>query len=163
MVITCTAQSHLLPYTHLLLSSPSPHALYPSPISSVTDRRPVKEAFSVGDGEDAAANSLEETGGVGDSCQNFAARLCHHICIDTWGSYQCRCHPGHVLLQDGHTCAPGECRQPVLASGRWRVGKFPFKIQPCRSTVWKTHKVRSNFKVLLPNTRGDPDSSPALP
>lgn len=140
MVIISTARSHLLPYTHLLPlsplssapllsspSSPSPHALFPSRISSVSDRRPLKEAFSVGDGEDAAANSLEETGGMMDSCQKFAGRLCHHICINTWGSYQCRCHSGYVLLQDGHTCAPGECRHPILASGRWRVGEFPSK------------------------------------
>ncbi|KAG5274790.1 hypothetical protein AALO_G00140140 [Alosa alosa] len=76
----------------------------------VSDRKFPKEAFSAGDGEDAAANSLEETGGV-DACQKYAARLCHHICINTWGSYQCVCRPGHVLLQDGHTCAPEDSEE----------------------------------------------------
>ncbi|XP_041945780.1 fibulin-2 isoform X2 [Alosa sapidissima] len=76
----------------------------------VSDRKFPKEAFSAGDGEDAAANSLEETGGV-DACQTYAARLCHHICINTWGSYQCVCRPGHVLLQDGHTCAPEDSEE----------------------------------------------------
>ncbi|XP_031423456.1 fibulin-2 isoform X2 [Clupea harengus] len=76
----------------------------------VSDRKFPKEAFSAGDNEDAGANSLEETGDV-DACQKYAARLCHHICINTWGSYQCGCHPGHVLLQDGHTCAPEDSEE----------------------------------------------------
>ncbi|KAL2090747.1 hypothetical protein ACEWY4_013010 [Coilia grayii] len=77
----------------------------------VSDRKFPKEAFSVGTGEDASTNLLEETAGEGDVCQQYAARLCHHICIGTWGSYRCGCHPGHVLLQDGHTCVPEDSEE----------------------------------------------------
>ncbi|XP_063071853.1 uncharacterized protein fbln2 isoform X2 [Engraulis encrasicolus] len=106
----------------------------PTPMPKrVSDRKLPKEAFSVGGaGEDASSNLLEETetggagvgagagGGTGvgvgvgsavEACQQYASHLCHHICINTWGSYRCGCHPGHVLLQDGHTCVPEDTEE----------------------------------------------------
>uniref|UniRef100_A0AAY4EH28 EGF-like domain-containing protein n=1 Tax=Denticeps clupeoides TaxID=299321 RepID=A0AAY4EH28_9TELE len=66
-----------------------------------------KEAFSIEEEREEAANTLEEAKDV-DECKRQEGLLCHHTCINTWGSYQCACHPGFELLQDGHSCAPGK-------------------------------------------------------
>ncbi|XP_028854303.1 fibulin-2 isoform X2 [Denticeps clupeoides] len=71
----------------------------------VGDRKFPKEAFSIEEEREEAANTLEEAKDV-DECKRQEGLLCHHTCINTWGSYQCACHPGFELLQDGHSCAP---------------------------------------------------------
>uniref|UniRef100_A0A915I5V5 EGF-like domain-containing protein n=1 Tax=Romanomermis culicivorax TaxID=13658 RepID=A0A915I5V5_ROMCU len=38
-----------------------------------------------------------------DECQAPTV-LCSHICINTLGSYRCRCYPNYVLDSDGRTC-----------------------------------------------------------
>ncbi|KAJ8259721.1 hypothetical protein GJAV_G00172660 [Gymnothorax javanicus] len=70
----------------------------------VSDRRFQNEAFSISD-RDEAENSVEEPEDV-DECQLYAGQLCHHMCVNTWGSYECACFQGYVLLQDGHICVP---------------------------------------------------------
>ncbi|KAJ8360864.1 hypothetical protein SKAU_G00173890 [Synaphobranchus kaupii] len=70
----------------------------------VSDSKFPNEAFSINDG-DEAENSVEEPEDV-DECQVYAGQLCHHRCINTWGSYECACFPGYVLLQEGHICVP---------------------------------------------------------
>ncbi|XP_036386786.1 fibulin-2 [Megalops cyprinoides] len=70
----------------------------------VSDSKFPNEAFSIGDhGE--AENAVEEAEDV-DECQVYEGQLCHHRCINTWGSYECACFPGYVLLQDRHICVP---------------------------------------------------------
>ena len=39
-------------------------------------------------------------------------RFCPHICINTFGSYECHCQPGFVnaylnTTKEGHICIPG--------------------------------------------------------
>ncbi|XP_036415013.1 fibulin-2 isoform X1 [Colossoma macropomum] len=68
----------------------------------VAERQFPKQPFSFEDSEHAA-NSVEKLEDV-DECQRYEGQLCHHTCINTQGSYRCACHPGYLLLQDGHTC-----------------------------------------------------------
>ncbi|XP_072521507.1 fibulin-2 isoform X2 [Salminus brasiliensis] len=63
-----------------------------------------KQPFFIEDPEHAA-NSVEKLEDV-DECQRHEGQFCHHICINTPGSYRCACNPGYSLLQDGHTCSP---------------------------------------------------------
>ncbi|XP_061076566.1 fibulin-2 isoform X1 [Conger conger] len=70
----------------------------------VSDGKFPNEAFSIDD-RDEAENSVEEPEDV-DECQLHEGRLCHHRCINTWGSYECGCFAGYRLLQDGQICVP---------------------------------------------------------
>ncbi|XP_035244709.1 fibulin-2 isoform X2 [Anguilla anguilla] len=77
----------------------------PTPLpKKVLDSKFPNEAFSIND-QDEAENSVEEPEDV-DECEVYAGQLCHHKCINTWGSYVCGCFPGYRLLQDGHICVP---------------------------------------------------------
>ncbi|MFT7801404.1 fibulin-2 isoform X2 [Arapaima gigas] len=69
----------------------------------VSDSGFPKEAFSVLEPE--AANSVEELEDV-DECELYEGQLCHHQCVNTWGSYVCTCFPGYHLLPDGQLCVP---------------------------------------------------------
>lgn len=68
-----------------------------------------KEAFSIGDPEDAE-NAVEGAEGLRDldECKVYEGKLCHQTCINTQGSYLCTCFPGYVLQEDGRNCEPGE-------------------------------------------------------
>uniref|UniRef100_A0A1B0CWY4 Putative latent-transforming growth factor beta-binding protein 4 n=1 Tax=Lutzomyia longipalpis TaxID=7200 RepID=A0A1B0CWY4_LUTLO len=46
-----------------------------------------------------------------------ASAACHHICITTGESYTCRCHPGFVLTQDGHSCSVANSTHPQCDEG----------------------------------------------
>ncbi|XP_041638767.1 fibulin-2 isoform X1 [Cheilinus undulatus] len=70
----------------------------------VTDSKFPKEAFSISATEEAA-NTVDEQEDV-DECRLYAGQLCQHTCTNIWGSYQCGCHQGYILQQDGHSCAP---------------------------------------------------------
>lgn len=38
-----------------------------------------------------------------DEC-DLKQHTCSHSCVNTFGSYYCKCLPGHVLLPDGKSC-----------------------------------------------------------
>jgi len=38
-----------------------------------------------------------------DECMEY--NDCHQICTNTFGSYECSCDPGFVLMDDNRTCA----------------------------------------------------------
>lgn len=89
--------------SNLRTSPPPPHTLLSLP--PVSDSKFPKEAFSIS-ATDEAANTVEEQEDV-DECQLNPGQLCQHTCTNIWGSYRCGCHPGYILQQDGHFCAPG--------------------------------------------------------
>ena len=39
-----------------------------------------------------------------DECAHAELNECHQICVNTPGSYACRCHEGYLLMEDGITC-----------------------------------------------------------
>ncbi|XP_062320284.1 fibulin-2 isoform X1 [Osmerus eperlanus] len=90
---------------------PQPSALP----KKVSDSKFPKEAFSIG-GRDEAENSVEEQPDV-DECQLYQGQLCHHTCVNTWGSYRCDCHLGYTLLQDRHSCAPASIEEDNRVRG----------------------------------------------
>ncbi|XP_058229663.1 fibulin-2 isoform X2 [Hemibagrus wyckioides] len=69
----------------------------------VADRPFPKQSLSIAESEHVS-NTVENLEDV-DECERFEGKRCHHICINTLGSYKCKCHPGYTLMQDGHTCA----------------------------------------------------------
>ncbi|XP_041953721.1 fibulin-2-like [Alosa sapidissima] len=77
-----------------------------TPPKRVSDSPYPKEAFSIGDAEDAE-NTVEGAEGLRDldECK-LEGKLCHHTCINTQGSYVCACYPGYTLQEDGHNCEP---------------------------------------------------------
>ena len=40
-----------------------------------------------------------------DECSSDATNDCHHICVNTPGSYICQCRLGYRLNADGRTCS----------------------------------------------------------
>lgn len=43
-----------------------------------------------------------------DECKAKNGRtLCSHFCVNTKGSYKCKCATGYTLRQDGRTCSAG--------------------------------------------------------
>ncbi|KAJ8385313.1 hypothetical protein AAFF_G00190290 [Aldrovandia affinis] len=108
----------------------------------VSDSKFPKEAFSINDREEAD-NSVEEDV---DECQGYAGQLCNHRCVNTWGSYECACFPGYVLLPDGHICVPEtseadnrvtEEKQPTEATHTTvpapRTTQTPVQLNPCEA------------------------------
>ncbi|KAK5613946.1 hypothetical protein CRENBAI_014065 [Crenichthys baileyi] len=79
-------------------------ALVPTlPPVKVSDSPYPKEAFSIGeeqDGENAVEGPVEDM----DECLIYEGNICHHICINTPGSFRCECFPGYVLHEDAFTC-----------------------------------------------------------
>ncbi|KAK3536283.1 hypothetical protein QTP86_001385 [Hemibagrus guttatus] len=70
---------------------------------AVADKPFPKQSLSIEESEHVS-NTVENLEDV-DECERFEGKHCHHICINTLGSYKCKCHPGYTLRQDGHTCA----------------------------------------------------------
>lgn len=87
---------------------------------AVSDSPYPKEAFSIGeerDGENAVEGPVKVKDM--DECLIYED-ICHHICVNTQGSYRCECFPGYVLQDDASTCAEGneEDHQPCLVTKR---------------------------------------------
>uniref|UniRef100_A0AC35GXM3 Metalloendopeptidase n=1 Tax=Panagrolaimus sp. PS1159 TaxID=55785 RepID=A0AC35GXM3_9BILA len=59
-------------------------------------------------------NSMERSGFAAeyfidfDECSKDNGN-CEQICVNTIGSYECRCSNGLTLSEDGHSCVTGEC------------------------------------------------------
>uniref|UniRef100_A0A4W6ENU1 Fibulin 2 n=1 Tax=Lates calcarifer TaxID=8187 RepID=A0A4W6ENU1_LATCA len=76
------------------------------PPKKVSDSPYPKEAFSIGeerDGENAVEGPVEVEDI--DECLKYEGNICHHICVNTPGSFRCECFPGYMLQEDGVTCA----------------------------------------------------------
>lgn len=41
-----------------------------------------------------------------DECEPAGTSMCDHECVNTLGSYRCRCHRGYILAPDKHSCIP---------------------------------------------------------
>ncbi|XP_028849584.1 fibulin-2-like isoform X2 [Denticeps clupeoides] len=77
------------------------------PPGRVSDCPYPTDALTLGEGEESDNDvvATEEAQDINE-CQMYEG-LCHHMCINTPGSYQCTCRPGYVLQQDGSVCMPG--------------------------------------------------------
>lgn len=41
-----------------------------------------------------------------DECEQPSNNVCDHECVNTVGSFLCRCHSGYILAPDRHSCIP---------------------------------------------------------
>lgn len=41
-----------------------------------------------------------------DECENSSSSLCDHECVNTVGSFQCRCRSGYILTPNQRSCIP---------------------------------------------------------
>uniref|UniRef100_A0A6Q2X8X7 Fibulin 2 n=1 Tax=Esox lucius TaxID=8010 RepID=A0A6Q2X8X7_ESOLU len=111
----CDAHQYLgYPCGHVLLTcceeeelSQNPPRPGPDPLTeTVSDRTFPEDTLSVlNPGGDQPADREEQQQDV-DECQLYQGTLCHHTCVNTWGSFHCSCHHGYTLMQDLHTCSP---------------------------------------------------------
>lgn len=40
--------------------------------------------------------------------------MCEHECVNTVGSFLCRCHSGYILAPDRHSCIPVNNCEPIV-------------------------------------------------
>uniref|UniRef100_A0A3Q4N7G8 Fibulin 2 n=1 Tax=Neolamprologus brichardi TaxID=32507 RepID=A0A3Q4N7G8_NEOBR len=79
-----------------------------------------REAFSIGqeqNGENAVESPVEVEDM--DECLIYEGNICHHICVNTIGSFRCECNPGYVLQEDTFSCVQGNniCEQQCTPVG----------------------------------------------
>ncbi|KAG8545932.1 hypothetical protein GDO81_020099 [Engystomops pustulosus] len=49
-----------------------------------------------------------------DECRR-PSRYCHHLCVNTRGSFQCACNAGYTLGQDGKSCTKDKENLPQVS------------------------------------------------
>uniref|UniRef100_A0A3Q4I264 Fibulin 2 n=1 Tax=Neolamprologus brichardi TaxID=32507 RepID=A0A3Q4I264_NEOBR len=91
-----------------------------SPCAVVSDSPYRREAFSIGqeqNGENAVESPVEVEDM--DECLIYEGNICHHICVNTIGSFRCECNPGYVLQEDTFSCVQGNniCEQQCTPVG----------------------------------------------
>lgn len=75
------------------------------PPKKVSDSPYRREAFSIDQGQNGE-NAVESPVEVEDmdECLIYEGSICHHICVNTIGSFRCECNPGYVLQEDTFSC-----------------------------------------------------------
>lgn len=52
-----------------------------------------------------------------DECEQPSSNACDHECVNTVGSFLCRCHRGYILAPDRHSCIPVHSCESVVLEG----------------------------------------------
>eukprot|EP00300_Choanocystis_sp_HF-7_P027297 c32387_g1_i1.p1 GENE.c32387_g1_i1~~c32387_g1_i1.p1 ORF type:complete len:1702 (+),score=174.03 c32387_g1_i1:1-5106(+) len=86
---------------------------------------------------------------------NQGRGVCEHICVDKFGSFECRCEMGYTLAADGRSCIPGTCE--LLTHPLWQSsckGVIGESCTPaaksgyqCSGTLTCRKQVGSNFPM----------------
>lgn len=62
---------------------------------------------------------------------------CQHECRNTIGSYQCSCHNGFTLHENGHDCKEGGCKYEIVAPmGTITSPNYPDYYPGLKDCVW---------------------------
>lgn len=62
---------------------------------------------------------------------------CQHECRNTIGSYQCSCHNGFTLHENGHDCKEGGCKYEIAAPmGTITSPNYPDYYPGLKDCVW---------------------------
>ncbi|XP_031467828.1 bone morphogenetic protein 1-like, partial [Phasianus colchicus] len=73
---------------------------------------------------------------------------CQHDCVNSWGSYECRCRSGFVLHDNMHDCKEAGCEHNVTAArGAIRSPNWPSRYPSRKECEWSIataagHRVR---------------------
>lgn len=63
---------------------------------------------------------------------------CQHDCRNTIGSYQCLCHNGFTLHENGHDCKEGGCKYEITTSqGTISSPNYPDYYPGHKDCVWR--------------------------
>ncbi|EFN62057.1 Tolloid-like protein 2 [Camponotus floridanus] len=79
---------------------------------------------------------------------------CQHECKNTIGSYQCSCHNGFTLHENGHDCKEGGCKYEIIAPvGTITSPNYPDYYPGRKDCVWHFttkpgHRIKLVFKVF---------------
>ncbi|KMQ95009.1 tolloid-like protein 2-like protein [Lasius niger] len=79
---------------------------------------------------------------------------CQHECKNTIGSYQCSCHNGFTLHENGHDCKEGGCKYEITAPmGTITSPNYPDYYPGRKDCVWHFttkpgHRIKLIFKVF---------------
>ncbi|XP_048514923.1 bone morphogenetic protein 1 isoform X1 [Athalia rosae] len=79
---------------------------------------------------------------------------CQHECRNTIGSYQCFCHNGFTLHENGHGCKEGGCKYEITsASGTITSPNYPEHYPGRKDCVWHFsttpgHRIKLTFQVF---------------
>ncbi|XP_031835041.1 tolloid-like protein 1 tolkin [Nomia melanderi] len=104
-------------------------------------------------------NSIQKTGFAAvfftdmDECANNNGG-CQHECRNTIGSYQCSCHNGFTLHENGHDCKEGGCKYEIVAPmGTITSPNYPDHYPSLKDCVWHFvtkpgHRIKLIFKVF---------------
>ncbi|XP_024877465.1 tolloid-like protein 2 isoform X4 [Temnothorax curvispinosus] len=88
-----------------------------------------------------------------DECANNNGG-CQHECKNTIGSYQCSCHNGFTLDENGHDCKEGGCKYEITAPmGTITSPNYPDYYPGRKDCVWHFttkpgHRIKLVFKVF---------------
>ncbi|XP_076233982.1 tolloid-like protein 1 tolkin [Calliopsis andreniformis] len=104
-------------------------------------------------------NSIQKTGFAAvfftdmDECASNNGG-CQHECRNTIGSYQCSCHNGFTLHENGHDCKEGGCKYEIAAPvGTITSPNYPDHYPGLKDCVWHFvtkpgHRIKLVFKVF---------------
>lgn len=88
------------------------------------------------------SNSVQKSGFAAvfftdmDECANNNGG-CQHECKNTIGSYQCSCHNGFTLHENGHDCKEGGCKYEITAPmGTITSPNYPDYYPGRKDCVW---------------------------
>ncbi|XP_032664724.1 tolloid-like protein 2 isoform X1 [Odontomachus brunneus] len=88
-----------------------------------------------------------------DECANNNGG-CQHECKNTIGSYQCSCHNGFTLHENGHDCKEGGCKYEIIAPlGTITSPNYPDYYPGRKDCVWHFttkpgHRIKLVFRVF---------------
>nr|XP_018903909.1 PREDICTED: tolloid-like protein 1 isoform X1 [Bemisia tabaci] len=79
---------------------------------------------------------------------------CQHICVNTLGSFYCKCRSGFSLLANGYGCKPEGCyHELVKPVGKISSPAFPENYPPFSDCAWSIrtapgHRLKLVFKIF---------------
>lgn len=79
---------------------------------------------------------------------------CQHECRNTAGSYECSCHNGFTLHENGHDCKEGGCKFEITSpSGHISSPNYPDLYPAQKDCIWHFattpgHRIRLVFNVF---------------
>lgn len=79
---------------------------------------------------------------------------CQHECRNTVGSYECSCHNGFTLHENGHDCKEGGCKFEITSpTGHISSPNYPDVYPAQKDCIWHFtttpgHRIRLVFNVF---------------
>lgn len=86
-----------------------------------------------------------------DECAAGDNGGCQHECRNTLGSYQCACHNGYTLHENGRSCKEGGCKHEIISPfGTIGSPNYPEDYPGRKDCVWHFtttpgHRIRLAF------------------